>query len=226
VIDDPDLRDLPGLREWGDELRAATTRAEDEGAHAGRRHRLPVRRLGVALAAMFLLVPGAVATRSIWDNPVERVAPLGPTPSTPVVRLAQGRDAGVAWRVGGYDGDRGRRCVRFDVLRSGATAGQTAGCGAPRTPAGLTVQISTFPGVGFVFGTTAETVQSVDVVIAGGRRVHAMTTAVPPEVLRRSRMRGGFRVFVAPFRDGVPTAQPPEVTGRDAGGHVLGKVAG
>jgi hypothetical protein len=223
---DPDLRDLPGLQEWGDELRAATTRAEDERARVRRRRPLPVRRLGVALAAMFLLVPGAVATRSIWDNPVERVAPLGPVPSSPAVRLAQGRDAGVAWRVGGYDGDGGQRCLRFDVQRSGVTAGQVAGCGTPRTPAGLTVQISTFPGVGFVFGTAANAVQSVDVVIADGRRVHAVTTAVPHEVLRRSGMRGGFRVFVARFRDGVQTVQPPEVTGRDAGGHVLGKVAG
>jgi hypothetical protein len=222
---DPELRDLPGLGQWGDELRDATSRAEDERDRRRQRRRLPVRRLGIAVAATFLLAPGAVATRSIWDNPVERVAPLSPAPSTPAVRLAQGQDAGVTWRVGGYEGSAAKRCLRFEVLRSGATPGQITSCDTPRSRAGITVQISNFPGVGFVFGSTASTVSSVDIVVGGGRRVHVATARVPPDVVRRSRMRGAFRVFVAPFRNGVPTGQAPEVTGRDAGGRVVGKVS-
>jgi hypothetical protein len=174
---------------------------------------------------MFLLVPGAVATLSIWDDPVQRT-PLSPAPSTPAVRLAQGQDAGLTWRVGGYEGGTAQRCLRFQVLRAGAAPGEIAGCPTPRTRAGLTVQISNLPGVGFVFGTTASTVTSVDIVVGDGRRVRVATARVPSDVVRRSRMRGAFRVFVAPFRNGVSTGQMPEVTGRDAGGRVIGRVAG
>jgi hypothetical protein len=223
---DPDLRDLPGLCQWGDELREATSRVEEERGRRRQRRGLPVGRLGIAVAATFLLVPGAVATRSIWDDPVQRVAPLSPAPSTPAVRLAQGHDAGLTWRVGGYEGGAAQRCLRFEVLHAGAAPGQIAGCPTPRTRAGITVQISNLPGVGFVFGTTASTVTSVDIVVGGGGRVRVATASVPSDVVRRSRMRGAFRVFVATFRNGVSTAQMPEVTGRDAGGRVVGRVAG
>jgi hypothetical protein len=226
VIEDPDLRDLPGLREWGDELREATSRAEDERVAARRRRRLPVRRLGIALAAMFLLVPGAVATRSIWDNPVQRVAPLGPVPSTPTVRLAQGESFGVAWRLAGYQGSGPQRCLRFDVVRSAVAGGEVAGCSAPKTPARLTVQVSAFPGVGFVYGTTTASVRNVDVVVPGGRRVRVATAAVAPEVLRRSRMRGAFRVYVAAFAEGLSTRHAPDVTGLDATGRTVGSLPG
>jgi hypothetical protein len=181
-----------------------------------------VRRLGVAVAALFVLAPGAVATRSIWDDPVQSGAPLAPRPSTPAVRLAAGTSEDVTWRLGGYDAPRGRRCLQFDTSRDGqADAGH--GCAAPRTAAGLTVQTAGAGNVGFVYGTAAAGVRSVAVVVPGGRQVRVSTVAIAPEVMRRSGMRGTFGVFVAPFRGGVPTTGPPTATGYDAGGRVVGR---
>jgi hypothetical protein len=220
---DPDLRDLPGLRQWGDELRAATSRAEEQRDRPRTRRRIPLRRLGVALAAMFLLVPGAVATRSIWDNPVERVAPLAPQPSTPAVRLAEGRTSDVAWRVGGYDGDGGQRCLQLDEETT-TTRRPQGGCGLAQTPAHLTVAIATLSDIRFVIGTVATEVASVEVVVAGGRRVRVDTTDVPDEVRRRAGMRGAFRVYVAPFAGGFAERPPPGVSAYDADGRVVGSV--
>jgi hypothetical protein len=221
-VNGPDLRDLPGLRQWGDELREATGRAEDERRRARGRRRWPVRRLGVAVVAMFVLVPGAVATRSIWDNPVQRVAPLAPQPATPAVRLTAGRSSDVTWRLGGYDGPAGQRCLQFDTTQGGRTAGRH-GCAEPRTRAGLTLATAGAEGIGFVFGTAADGVRSVEVAVAGGRRVRVATVGVSPEAVRRSGMRGTFRAFVAPFRGGFPTTGPPTVVGYDAAGRTVGE---
>jgi hypothetical protein len=226
-VTDPDLGDLPGLRQWGEELREATSRVEEERARPRerRRRRLPVRRLGVALAAMFLLVPGAVATRSIWDDPVERVPPAAPVPSTPAVRLAEGESAGVTWRLGGYDGDAGRRCLRFDGQRPGAADTRGGSCTRPQGAAALTVQTAGDDAAGFFFGTVASAAAEVEVTLPGGRRVRVPTTGVAADVLRRSRMRGGFRVFVLPVPGGYSaSAQPPRVTAYDAAGGVVGSL--
>jgi hypothetical protein len=91
----------------------------------------------------------------------------------------------------------------------------------PQTPAGLTAWTAPLTGTGFVFGTAAGDVRAVEVTLAGGRRERVATTAVPDEVLRRSRMRGGFRVYVVAFRGGLPNAQP-QVTGLDADGGEIG----
>jgi hypothetical protein len=220
---DPDLRDLPGLRQWGDELRAATSRAEEQRARPGiRRRRLPVRRLGVALAAMFLLVPGAVATRSIWDNPVERVAPLAPQPSSPAVRLVEGRTGDLQWRVGGYDGDGAERCLQIDAVAGGSQT--RASCSLPQTPAQLTALSAERAHVGFVLGTTSPDVSAVEVVVPGGRRVRVTTTAISADVRRRSGMHGDFRVYVAPFPGGVDPVGPPQVTAFASDGRALGSV--
>jgi hypothetical protein len=181
-----------------------------------------VRRLGVALAAMFLLVPGAVATRSIWDSPVGPVAPLAPQPSTPAVRLAEGRTSDAAWRVGGYDGDGGQRCLQLDDMTT--TRPPQGGCAAAQTPAQLTVVIATLGGVRFVIGTVATQVASVEVVVPGGRRVRVPTTDVPDEVRRRAGMGGAFRVYVAPFAGGFAERPPPGVSAYDADGRVVGSV--
>jgi hypothetical protein len=220
---DPDLQDLPGLLEWGDELREATGRAEEQRDGARRRRRPPVRRLGIALAGMFLLVPGAVATRSIWDEPVQRVAPLAPTPSTPAVRLAEGQSNGVAWRVGGYDAPQGRRCLQLEVI-GGARSRGIRGCAPPLTRAAITLLTAAGRRAGFVYGTVAVGARSVEVVVSDGRRVRVGTAGISAETLRRSGMRGAFRVFVAPFDGGLPTARQPQVTAYDAGGRELGSV--
>jgi hypothetical protein len=221
-VSDRDLDDLPGLSQWGDDLREATRRAEEQRAR--RRWHVPARRLGVALAAMFLVVPGAVATRSIWDDPVEKVAPTGPGPQTPTVRLRQGSNGGVVWRIGGYDGPGAKRCLRFDALRSPVGAVKSTGCAAPETAAGLTVQVSTFATVAFVFGTTAESVDSVDVALHDGRHLRVPTTGIAPEVLRRSRLRPGIRIYVAAVAGGFSTQHAPRVSGRDAAGRTVGSL--
>jgi hypothetical protein len=220
-VTDPDLGDLPGLRQWGDELRAATGRVEAEQARPRRHLRLPVRRLGVAVIAMFVLVPGAVATRSIWDNPVEKVAPLAPHGSTPAVRLAAGRTAGVSWRLGGYDAGDGHRCVQFDTTGD-VRAFSARGCAPPLTRASITLLTAPEGRVGFVYGTVSVDVRSVEIAVPGGRRMRLGTTGVSADVIRRSRLGRAFRVFVAPFAGGYSTASQPQVTAYDDAGRVIG----
>jgi hypothetical protein len=221
-VSDPDLGDLPSLRQWGDDLRVATGRAEQEQERRrGRRRRLPVRRLGVAVVAMFVLVPGAVATRSIWNDPVQRVAPLEPHESTPAVRLAAGRTDGVTWRLGGYDAAAGNRCVQFDT-QGDARPFSGRSCAQPFSPAQITVLSTPTGRVGFIYGTVSTEVRRVEVVVPGGRRVSVMTTGISPEVLRRSRMRGGFRVFVAPFTGGFPAGTQAQVTAYGSAGNTVG----
>ncbi|HEY4096026.1 MAG TPA: hypothetical protein VGM33_10965 [Baekduia sp.] len=220
-MSDPDLGDLPSLRQWGDDLRVATGRAEQEQQRRrARRRRLPIRRLGVAVVAMFVLVPGAVATRSIWNDPVQRVAPLEPRGSTPAVRLAEGRTDGVSWRLGGYDAGPGQRCVQFDTLGD-ARPFSARGCTEPLTPAGITFLTAPTGRVGFVYGTVSADVRSIAITVAGGRRVQVGTTAVSPEVVRRSRI-GAFRVFVATFSGGYSTSAEPQITAYDGAGNAIG----
>jgi len=218
---DPDLHDLPSLRQWGEELREATSRAEAEREQSRRRRRLPMGRLGIAVAATFLLVPAAVGTRSIWDDPVQRVAPLAPQPTTPAARLAAGNSHGVTWRLGGYDSTGEQRCLQFDTATDSGQG--LRGCASPRTAAGLTLMTARRQGVGFVFGTAATTVRSVQVVVPGGGSVRVATIPVAPDVVRRSGMRGTFRTFVAPFPGGFATTGPPAVIGYDAAGRVVGQ---
>jgi hypothetical protein len=220
-VTDPDLGDLPGLRQWGDELRAATGRAEAEQARPRSRRRLPVRRLGIAVAAMFVLVPGAVATRSIWDDPVDEVAPLAPHGSTPSVRLAAGQTEGVSWRLGGYDAGPGRRCVQFTTAGDVIQGVSARGCSRPLTRAGITVLTAPTGRVGFVYGTVSVGVRSVEVVVPGGRRVRVGTTGVSAEVLRRSRMGAPFRVFVATFAGGYGNGAQPSITAYGSAGNTI-----
>lgn len=220
-MSEPDLDELPSLLEWGDELREATDRMEQERRR--RRRRMPVRRLGVALAAMFLLVPGAVATRSIWNDPITQVDPSRPSASTSDVRLVEGHTAGVRWRVGGFDAAGGRRCLQMDTYK-GAGHSSGRGCSLPLSRARISFGAVNQHGLGFVFGTVAPDVRSVEVAVPGGRRVRVATTAVAPDVLRRSRMRGPFRMFVATFTRGFDPSLPPTIAAYDGSGATLGQL--
>jgi hypothetical protein len=228
-VSQPDLQDLPSLAEWGDRLRDATERLEAEDAAPApqrrRRGRLPAGRLGIAVAAAFVLVPGAVATRSIWDDPVQRVDPARPDAATPGVRLVEGRTGVLQWRVGGYDAASGQRCLTLETFR-GAGHSTARGCSLPETAARIASGSYVVAGVGFVYGAVDSAVRTVEVTVRHGRRARVATTAVAPDVLRRSRMRGGFRMFVATFRGGFDPTAPPAIVATDAAGHTVGRVGG
>jgi hypothetical protein len=221
-VNDPDLGDLPSLRQWGEELREATGRAEQQHRRSHLRlRRFPVRRLGVAIVAMFVLVPGAVATRSIWNDPVQRVSPLEPKGATPAVRLASGSTDGVTWRLGGYDAVAGNRCVEF-TARGDVRPFRGRSCAPPFSRAQITVLATPTGRVGFIYGTVSTEVRRVEVVVPGGRRVSVTTTGISADVVRRSRMPGGFRVFVAPFPGGFPAGTQAQVTAYGSAGNTVG----
>ena len=224
-------RDLAGLLEWGDVLLEATGRAETARASASARRRrwLAPRRAIPALALVFaLLVPGAVvATRSIWDDPVQRVGPRAPAPSTPAVRLIAGATGDVRWRIGGWNARGGRICLRTEAFRGGRSALVSQACLTPQTAARLTMTVGTTDTLSFVVGTTGGGVASVRVAPPVGAPVRVAARALPAGVLRRSRLRDATRVYVAVFPRGFQQlARPPLVTGYDARGHPLATTAG
>jgi hypothetical protein len=224
-------RDLPGLLEWGDVLLEATGRAEAVRAGApGRRRRwLAPRRAIPALAAVFaLLVPGAVvATRSIWDDPIARVGPRAPAPSSPAVRLVVGATGDVRWRIGGWNASGGRICLRTEAFRGGRPALVSQACLTPQTAARLTMSVGTTDTLSLVVGTTSTAVASVRVAPPAGQPVRVAARALPAGVLRRSGLRDAARVYVAVFPRGFQQLErPPLVTGYDARGHALATTAG
>jgi hypothetical protein len=223
VTADPDLHDhLPTLDQWGDRLRDAAEREEQSSA----RRRLPIRRMAVAAAVMLVAVPGAVATRSIWVDPIDRVDPIRDPNSTPAILLAQGRSGSVRWRVGGFERTDGRRCVQFQMQMLGTQHGLAGAC-SPVSPdrAQIIPATGSMDDVAFVYGTVGPDVVEVAVTVAGGGTRRVATQAPDPDALRRSGMPD-VRVFVAAFPGGLDALHPPLVVARDAGGQVLGMVGG
>lgn len=222
-------RELPGLLDWGDELFEATLRAERGGAGRGVGGRWRTRRRAamvlVATSAV-LVVPGAVvATRSVWDDPVGPTDPAAPVPSTPAVRLVDGRTGDVAWRIGGWNAGGGLVCLRTEAWRGAERAIEATNCDRPKTGARLTVSMGAAGGLTLIVGTAAPAVQAVGVRPPAGDAVRVATVAVPAVRLRRSGLTGAARIYVAviPRRfTGAPRA--PAVTAFGAGGEELGAI--
>lgn len=215
----PELQDFPSLDRWGDELRDATKRREPRSA----RFRLPIRRITLAVAVMLLAVPGAIATRSIWVDPVDRVDPRRDPGSSPAVLLAEGRANGLTWQLGAYDRPDGERCVQ--IQSSMTIQDKGGGCSRPLGgPAQLTVGALSAHDVGFVYGSVTSRAASVRVTVPGGRTT--ITEAIEPdaETLRRAGLTER-RVFVATFAGGIdPSAGPPLVVVLDDHGAEIGRM--
>jgi hypothetical protein len=212
---------LPGLIDWGDALLDATTRAEQD--RVGRRRRRRRRRAIPALAAVGVLaVPGAVvATRSIWDDPVAPVT-LKEDPSSPAIRLADGRSGDAVWQVGGWNSGE-RVCLRTEVRRGAGRPSTVTGCGTPAGRAALTL-MPVVPGTPTVIaGTTSDAVDAVRVTPPAGAAQRVATVAIPAENLRRSGLKRATRIYVAVFPQGFASATtPPVVEAFDAGGAEVG----
>lgn len=214
--------ELPGLIDWGDSLLDATMRAEQD--RADRRRRRWRRRAIPALAAIGVLaVPGAVvATRSIWDDPVAPITPAE-DPSTPSLRLAEDHVGDVFWQVSGWNSG-GRVCLRTVVRRGDGRPVTATGCGAPGA-AGLTLMpvIQGSPAV--IAGTTSDAVTAVRVTPPAGAAVRVRTVTIPAENLRRSRLEGATRIYVALFPEGLDSGPtPPLVEALDADGARVGQL--
>jgi hypothetical protein len=216
----PDLKDFPSLDAWGDELRDATERKEARSA----RFRLPIRRIAVAVAVMLLAVPGAIATRSIWVDPIDRVDPARDPNSTPAVLLAEGDVGNIHWRLGAFDRRDDTRCVQLQTT-SPTFSQSFGGCTRPLGgPAQLTAGASTKGGVGFMYGAVTAAAAQVKVTVAGGRTAVAETIEPDAESLRRAGLTKR-RVWIATFPGGVDfTAGTPLVVVLDDDGREIARV--
>lgn len=211
-----ELPDLPALERWGEVLRDATERVEQRSA----RRRFPLHRSVLAAAVMLVLVPGAIATRSIWVDPVDAPDPLRTLDRTPPVLLAQGRSGAVTWRLGAFLRRNGVRCVQLETYAPEQAI--SGSCSAPLAGAAeLLIATDAGGGRGFVYGITGPRVAEVSVTAAGGPTVDVATQEPDPESLRRSGLPP-LRSYVAVFPGHVDLTHPPLVVARDAGGHVLG----
>lgn len=214
----PELRDFPSLERWGEDLRDATERKERRSGQL----RLPLRRIAVALAVMLLAVPGAIATRSIWVDPIDRVDPARDPDSTPAVLLAEGEIRDLHWRLGAFDRRDGTQCVQLQISNPALPQPFGGGCTRPLGgPAQLTVGATSNGGVGFMYGAVASAAAQVKVTVAGGRTAVAETIEPDADALRRAGL-SERRVWVATFPGGVDFAAgtPLVVVLDDEGGEI------
>jgi hypothetical protein len=218
-VSDQSRGELPGLLAWGDELYAATALAE----RPPRRRRRPlVRRAELAVALVLLLVPGALATRGIWGDLAQRVDPGAPAASPSPARLAEGTSGDVRWRLDGYGAGRGQICTRLEAFRGARSIASGTACARPQARGGLSVMLVPAAGATFVAGTTGASVRSVAIAAGTADRLRVATLALSAETLRRGRLRGAARVYVAVFpRELSRRPGAPRVTGYGAGGRVV-----
>jgi hypothetical protein len=212
---DPHLDDLPAMQRLGDDLGAAFQRAEaGEQRRTARRRR--TRRLAVALAAALVLVPGAVATRSIWAPTSNDADPSRPRSERSPVVIAKDPH----WRLSVYDTAQGT-CVQLFVV--GGPANQGVGCPSIVRPGRLAVAFAgTDTGPGYVYGIVPRRTARVSVHNGAAPVVQAPVGRPGSEELRRGGLRDDFRYFVVPVAGGLDPGRL-SVVATDGAGRTVGR---
>lgn len=200
----------------GDELERAFTAAERaENARRRRRRRW---RIGLLTAALVVIPPGAIATRSIWEPAPSTNDPEHPRGRTPAV-LLEGSGPAERWRLTATSGPDGT-CLLLGLLSGSATKAESC---APPDPRPGTVEMNLLNGAqdSFVYGAVRPEVARV-VVEAGARRQVVRPLEPPADALRRADLEPDFKVYVAGFDEPVDPAAGLSVTTLDANGDEVG----
>ena len=206
---------LRAVDRLGDELERAFAAAERvENAKRRRRRR---RRIGVLTAALLVIAPGAIATRSIWEPAPSTNDPEHPRGRTPAI-LLEGSGPAERWRLSAASGPSGT-CLLLGLLSGSAAKAESC---APVDPDPGTVEANLLNGAqdGFVYGAVRPDVARV-VVDAGDRRQAVVPTRPSAEALRRADLKPDFKVYVAGFDEPVDPSAGVRVRALDANGDVV-----
>jgi hypothetical protein len=210
-------RRVKAIDRFGDELERALRAAERK--EQGRRRRRLRWRIGAVTAALVVIAPAAIATRSIWEpTPSTRDPEHRPAGTSAV--LLEGRGPSEPWRLTSAPGPRGT-CLLLGLL-SGSGA-KTESC-SPPDPRPGTVEASILNGEqdGFVYGAVRPEVAKV-VVEANGRVQSVAPRQPPQEALRRADLAADFKVYVAGFDAPIELDASLRVRALDARGNVVGR---
>ena len=211
--------DLPILRELGDDLAAAYRR--EERAEASRRRRRRLRGVAAATAALFVIVPGAVATRYIWaPNPVGSGAAFE---SSRAVQIAEGRSGAVNWRLSAAATESDGLCWQTSISTATRSYGRTPSCVAGSTGA-LNLSVSAAEGQTLVFGWLDPQVARVMVDPGNGDPVmEARIVKAPADRVEAAGLPAGAQAYIVGFTD--PDSElVPRAVAFDAAGRELGSV--
>lgn len=212
----PHNEDLPILAELGDDLSAGFRRAEQ--AETARRNRRRFRRVAIATAALFVVVPGAVATRYIWAP--DPGAPGAALESSRAIQIADGRGDVLSWRLSAYT-DGPDLCWQMATFTATENYGRGIACGtAPGQP--LAIATSSARDETIVYGGIDPQVARVVVEPGTGDPAKdARIVVAPADRVDKAGLPEGARAYVATFRGVLD--KPPTVTALDAAGREVGR---
>lgn len=214
----PGNDELPILDEVGHDLASAFRR--EERAEAARRNRRRLRGIAGVTAALFVVVPGAVATRSIWA-PDPGVSTGAALESARAVAVADGRGEAISWRLSAYkDGDSS--CWQLAIFTPAESLGRSTNCGDPADRLPLSLSVTPAGGETVVFGWLSPQAVRVRVSVPGAGRQAARIVSTAPELARRAGVPAGMKGYVATFRGELADTRSPRVTAFAADGRELG----
>ena len=209
--------DLPILAELGDDLAAGFRRAER--AESARRNRRRFRNVAVATAALFVVVPGAVATRYIWAP--DPGAPGAALESSRAIQIADGRGDVLSWRLSAYT-DGPELCWQLATFTATETYSRGNACAVPRDQS-LAVATAGGGGETIVYGGIDPQVARIVVEPgAGAPAEEARIVVAPRDRVDKAGLPADARAYVASFLGDV-TDGPPTVTAFDASGREIAR---
>ena len=213
--------DLPILGELGDDLVGAFRR--EERAEAARRNRRRLRRIAVATAALFVVVPGAVATRYIWaPDPV--AVPGAAFESSRAVQIADGRSGAVSWRLTAAVTKTDGLCWQVAVFTATENYGRGASCVAHSFGAPLGLGTTHAAGETLAFGWLDPRVARVVVDPGNGDAPQeAQIVEAPADRVKAAGLPEGAKGYVVGFTADLSNA-PPNAVAFDADGRELGRL--
>jgi hypothetical protein len=176
--------------------------------------------IAVAAGVAVLLVPTAVATKSLWSPAADSADPDHPVRPTAPVELTVPKAPNDAWRLSVSETNVGL-CLHTYI--AGAGLGQ--GC-SPHVTAANPLLVQTGAGTrdGYVLGSVVPSARTLRVV-AGGQVRTVRAFSPDPERLRLARIPADFKLFVAFFPVALLAADNPgvSVVAHDASGKVVGR---
>lgn len=213
--------DLPILGELGDHLGDAFRR--EERAEGAKKHRRRLRRVAIATAALFVVVPGAVATRYIWA-PGPASHPGAAFESSRAVQIAEGRAGRVTWRLSAAVTKTDGLCWQAALYTATENYGRGSSCVGQSLGAPLGLSVSHAAGETIAFGWLDPRAARVVVDPRNGEAPKAARIVkAPADRVKAAGLPAGTQAYIVGFASDLESA-PPSAVAFDAAGRELGRM--